>query len=1006
MERSSHPMSSPGSGLLSAGAVTFVPGEPARSSWFACWNPDDPGGLLSALESNEWGAVDVTVLVPAKRGVRAATVATRRLDMGPAIEALAALGRADDAVPSAHAWADVVRFALLLMAEGRVLPWISPDGYDTWRVDPLSDEHRRTVQALASALPFEAYAVPVNGDRSSRRRLVGDPVYAVRSVLDAVADRFLRTPAAPRVGSLRLFADPEPTRAYHLRPWVHDLAVAHCAGCRLVIDMEPAAGPAGDRPEPTSSAFADQGSVAWTGRFRLRGVDDPSLMVDVDRFWAAPSEITSRFGYEAELVLLTGLRTVAGLVPGCDDVLGDQAPGEVSLDDHQLEVLLNRLDALADRGVEVRWPVDLVAPRLERRLVASVSAPAGSLRTVVDLERLLTVDWEFLLDGVPLTMEELRVLGQAKRALVPVRGRWIRLDPATRRRLTAPTPGLSAVDVLASVLARGVAADGGENAGGPSDGGDAGGLRSEAEPEHEHRAAISVTAEPARWIRRVADLSRPRPHSEPLGLRAELRPYQRRGLGWMADLVLLGLGGCLADDMGLGKTVQVLALHCLLAERGSDSGGDESGPAADRAPTLVVAPTSLLANWTREAARFAPDIPVRVYHGQARDLDGLKPDELVVTSYGVVRSDVEALMTVDWGLVVADEAQQVKNPRSSTAKALRRVPSRARIALTGTPVENRLSELWSIMDWAVPGLLGPLATFRRLTAVPVERDGDATATERLTRVLEPFLLRRRKSDPAIAPELPEKIEGDMIVPLTPEQATLYRAEVDETLAQVGRAEGIQRRGLVLALLTRLKQITNHPAQYLGEAGPLDGRSGKLEALDDVLTAAVDSGESALIFTQYVAMGRLLERHLSAGGHRVGFVHGGLSAGARQRLVDRFQARELGVLVLSLKAAGTGLNLTAATTVIHYDRWWNPAVEDQATDRAYRIGQTDTVTVHRLVTQGTVEDRVAELLGAKRELADRVIGEITANGEGWIGDLDDAELARLVDLGDLGVGGAP
>ncbi len=994
MERLSHGMSSPESGLLSAGAVTFVPGEPARSSWFACWNPDDPGGLLSAFESDEGEAVDVTVLVPAKRGVRATMVATRRLDMGCAIDALAALGRADDAVASAHAWADVVRFALLLVAEGRVLPWISPDGYDTWRVDPLSYDHRRTVQALAAALPFEAHAVPVNGDRSSGRRLVGDPAFAVRSVLDAVADRFLRTPAAPRVGSLRLFADPEPTRAYHLRPWVHDLAVAHCAGCRLVIDMEPAAEPAGVRPGP-SSALADQGPGAWTGRFRLRGVDDPSLMVDADRFWSAPSEITSRFGDEAELVLLTGLRTVAELVPGCDDVLGDQAPGEVSLDDHQLEVLLDRLDALADRGVEVRWPVDLVAPRLERRLVASVSAPAGSLQTVFDLERLLTVDWEFLLDGVPLTVEELRVLGQAKRALVPVRGRWIRLDPGTRRRLTAPPPGLSAVEVLASVLARGVAAGGADTADGASDGGGEDGLWFQTEPEHDGPAAISVTAEPARWIRRVAELSRPRPQPEPLGLRAELRPYQRRGLGWMADLVSLGLGGCLADDMGLGKTIQVLALHCLLAERGSGSGGDESGPG--HAPTLVVAPTSLLANWKREAARFAPDIPVRVYHGQARDLDGLKPDELVVTSYGVVRSDIEFLMAVDWGLVVADEAQQAKNPRSSTAKALRRVPSRARIALTGTPVENRLSELWSIMDWAVPGLLGPLATFRRLTAVPVERDGDATATDRLTRVLEPFLLRRRKSDPAIAPELPEKIEGDMIVPLTPEQATLYRAEVDETLAQVGRAEGIQRRGLVLALLTRLKQITNHPAQYLGEAGPVDGRSGKLEALDDVLTAAVDSGEAALVFTQYVAMGRLLERHLSAGGHRVGFVHGGLSAGARQRLVDRFQAGELGVLVLSLKAAGTGLNLTAATTVIHYDRWWNPAVEDQATDRAYRIGQTDTVTVHRLVTQGTVEDRVAELLGAKRELADRVIGEITADGEAWIGDLDDAELARLVDL---------
>jgi SNF2 family DNA or RNA helicase len=442
----------------------------------------------------------------------------------------------------------------------------------------------------------------------------------------------------------------------------------------------------------------------------------------------------------------------------------------------------------------------------------------------------------------------------------------------------------------------------------------------------------------------------------------------------------LGLGGCLADDMGLGKTVQVIALH--LHRRSLEAG-----------PTLVVCPTSLLGNWERELARFAPDVPVRRYHGGDRHLEELAADEVVLVTYGVVRRDRAVLAEVGWGLVVADEAQHAKNPLSRTARELRAIQAPARVALTGTPVENRLTELWSILDWTTPGLLGPLERFRRSLAVPVERYRDAAATERLARMVRPFLLRRRKSDPRIAPELPAKTETDRVVPLTPEQATLYEAVVRETLAKIAASEGIERRGLVLGLLTALKQICNHPAQYLHEAAPLPGRSGKLAALDELLDVILAEGEAALVFSQYVEMCRLIRAHLADRGVPTLFLHGRVPARRREELVARFQDGGAAVFLLSLKAGGVGLNLTRATHVVHYDRWWNPAVEDQATDRAYRIGQDRPVQVHRLVTEGTLEDRIAALLASKRGLAEAVVGA----GEAWITELSDAELAELVSL---------
>jgi SNF2 family DNA or RNA helicase len=432
--------------------------------------------------------------------------------------------------------------------------------------------------------------------------------------------------------------------------------------------------------------------------------------------------------------------------------------------------------------------------------------------------------------------------------------------------------------------------------------------------------------------------------------------------------------------MGLGKTIQVIALH--LHRRATIQG-----------PTVVVCPASLLGTWQREVGRFAPDVPVRRFHGGGRHLHDLALDEIVLTTYGVALRDTEILSTVHWGLIVADEAQHAKNPHSRTARHLRELKAPARIALTGTPVENRLSELWSIMDWTSPGLLGHLESFTRRIAVPIERHRDPEVTARFATTMRPFLLRRKKSDPTIAPELPPKIETDRIVPLTAEQVTLYEAVVQETMALIAAAEGIERAGLVFKLLTALKQICNHPAQYLRQPGPLPGRSGKLAALDDLLEVIVAGGESMLVFTQYAQMGTLLQQHLDARGIRSLFLHGRTPVHRREEMVDEFQRGRVPVFLLSLKAGGTGLTLTRATHVLHYDRWWNPAVEDQATDRAYRIGQDRTVQVHRLIAEGTLEDRIAELLESKRDLAEAVVG----SGEQWITELSDKELAELVSL---------
>ncbi|WP_043493900.1 DEAD/DEAH box helicase, partial [Streptomyces viridosporus] len=689
---------------------------------------------------------------------------------------------------------------------------------------------------------------------------------------------------------------------------------------------------------------------------QVHSLADPTLVADAADLWAGGAD--GAFGPRARVDAALAVRRAARVWPPLDR-LGDQdVPDVLALSEDELNDLLGAAAGrLAAAGVAVHWPRDLAQDLTATAVVRPAPGSATDGTGFFESEDLLRFGWQLALGGDPLTEAEMDALAEAHRPVVRLRDQWVLVDPALVRKARGRDLGLlDPVDALSVALT------------------------GRAEVDGETVEAVPAGALAALRDRLTAGV---RPAEPPPGLAATLRDYQLRGLAWLDLMTSLGLGGCLADDMGLGKTITLIALHLKRART---------------EPTLVVCPASLLGNWQREIARFAPGVPVRRFHGPDRTLDDLDGG-FVLTTYGTMRSAAPALAARTWGMVVADEAQHVKNPHSATAKALRTIKTPARVALTGTPVENNLSELWALLDWTTPGLLGPLKSFRARHARAVETGEDEEAAERLARLVRPFLLRRRKFDPGIVPELPPKTETDHPVPLTREQAALYEAVVRESLLAIESAQGMGRRGLVLKLLTSLKQICDHPALYLKEeharagGGRLAARSGKLALLDELLDTLLAEDGSALVFTQYVGMARLITAHLAERAVPVDLLHGGTPVPERERMVDRFQSGATPVLVLSLKAAGTGLNLTRAGHVVHFDRWWNPAVEEQATDRAYRIGQTQPVQVHRLITEGTVEDRIAEMLQSKRALADAILG----SGEVALTELSDRDLSDLVSL---------
>ncbi|MGW2106364.1 DEAD/DEAH box helicase [Streptomyces sp. NPDC001948] len=918
-------------------AAVFLPGEPARLGRLLLWQP---AGAAAAEGAAPIGVETDTVelVLPHGRSVRRRKVTGHAL---PAALAVAALTGAQPPNPSAAAWQAAARLALRLLADGRLHPALTPAGYDTWQAGPFTAAQRQNLDALAAAFPPHAHCLPEPGPPPVR---IAEPTALVRQFCDAVADDLVRTPAAPLAMGALPYAWRETRAVPALREWAEETATAFTADVGVSLRVDP--------PEGRRRVFR---AVP-----QLHTAADPGLVVEAARLWSEPDEVERLLGPRAETETLLALRRGARAWPPLQRLLRDTAPDELRLsDDEVLDLLGDATDTLRSAGIDVHWPRELVKALTATAEIGQRTAPGSSAGGLLGADALLDFRWQISLGGEPLTEAEMDALAETRRPLVRLRDQWVVADPklvarVRRRRMEPLTP----MEALSATLTGEVERDG----------------------EQIPCEAVGALDD---LVARIRDPESRTPAPQPAALKAMLRDYQRRGLAWLAEMCELGLGGCLADDMGLGKTITLLALHL---HRQTDP--------ATAGPTLVACPASLLGNWEREAARFAPSTPVRRYHGGERHLDDLVDDEIVLVTYGVLRHDREALAGSDWSLIAADEAQHVKNPYAVTARELRAVPARARVALTGTPVENNLSELWALLDWTTPGLLGPLAAFRDRHARAIESGEDPEAAGRLSRLVRPFLLRRRKSDPGIAPELPAKTETERVVALTAEQAGLYEAVVRETMAKIEESEGIARRGLVLKLLTGLKQICNHPAQYLRQSTPLGGRSGKLDLLDELLGTITAEGESVLVFTQYKQMATLLEKHLAEHGTPTLFLHGGTPVARREEMVERFQRGEVPVFLLSLKAAGTGLNLTRATHVVHYDRWWNPAVEDQATDRAYRIGQDRPVQVHKLIAEGTVEDKVAQLLESKRTLADAVVG----SGEAALTELSDADLAELVALG--------
>ena len=772
---------------------------------------------------------------------------------------------------------------------------------------------------------------------------------ATRSALEAISARRVY-PALDADGRdcWRLAADIDASQTDFLDAVAN--AMLRPPGARLVVGDAPYAGPArmlGTDAAQWADRCAEAADPTPPGPMSVR-IHLPADEKPDDKPTLRAELRADHLGHAEHRVL----RRATRCWPPLERIRRD---GEIRGED-AVELLGPAGEQLAAHGITVEWPSDLVSGLgasvvLRSRTTASPSALSG----LGDAH----LNWQLILDDDPLSETEVTAVAAAADGLVRLRERWVLIDPATARRASERDLGeLTTAQALSAALTGQIAIDGQD-------------------------VPCTAAGRLADLIGTLRDAGTQDPIDMPEGLNAMLRGYQRRAVQWLARTTELGFGALLADDMGLGKTLMVIAFHLHRAT----------------GPTLVVCPASLLANWEREFARFAPNVPLHRYHGPGRSLDDFIPGQVIVTTYGTLLRDADRLAAIRWDVVVADEAQQVKNHRSQAARALRSIPAGARIAVTGTPVENSLSELWAILDWTNPGLFGTLTVFRERYGRAAEREADGDAARRLGRLITPFLLRRRKTDPGVAPELPDKVVSDRFVQLTGEQAALYKAATAGTLARIEASAGIARRGQVLRLLQSLRQICNSPAHFLRQSA--DGwdadaeasRSGKLQALEELMDALTSAGDAALIFTGYVSMGHLLRAHLLARGVPAEFLHGGTPTAQRQEIVDRFQSGQGHALILSVRAAGTGLNLTRAGHVIHFDLPWNPAVEDQATDRAHRIGQHRTVNVHHLMAEGTVEDRISALLERKRELTQAVL----ASGESALTELDDGELRALVSL---------
>ncbi len=930
-------------------------------------------------------------------------------------------------------WSHVARWSLDLLARSKFLPGLeSVDSMTVARWQPLLDSavdqvrlkhfadrmpivcrlYQQEADTLPTALPADtphpsagtplAIALPTSPQGLLHAFLRGTLDAQIRLLASQLS--WATTTEKPASGAAKAVAVTSP-----VREWLHALA-------------QPIAGINAGGLESLTAALAtwtaplqyqgiqhlfrtclylhppQPGQSQWQLEYFLQAADDSEFLVSAPTIWGNPVE---RLQYRGRTIdrpqetLLMGLGLASRLYAPIEPSLQEPRPQFCPLTAQQAYDFLKTVTwRLQDSGLGVVLPPSLSnqggwASRLGLKIQAQ-SAKLNKGQVRLGLQSLLNFRWELSIGGQSLSKAEFDRLVALNAPLVEINGEWVELRPQDIR--AAQTFFASRKDQTALSLEDALRISTGDT------------QTIEKLPvvSFEASGPLQELITTLSGNRQIEALPTPR------RFRGELRPYQSRGVGWLAFLEQWGLGACLADDMGLGKTIQLIAFLLYLKEQKTLEH-----------PTLLVCPTSVLGNWEREVKKFGPDLVTFLYHGDKRPqgkafVKAAQGKDLIITSYALIYRDLKDLQSISWQGIVLDEAQNIKNPDAKQSQAVRQLDAQFRIALTGTPVENRLSELWSILDFLNPGYLGPKNFFQRRFATPIERYGDTASLQTLRSLVQPFLLRRLKTDRDIIQDLPDKQEMTVFCGLSSEQASLYQHTVDQSLKEIEAAEGIQRKGIILALLVKLKQICNHPALYLkesdggagtrGRAGrettlltaqsAFQSRSGKLQRLEEMLEEAVAEGDRALIFTQFAEWGKLLKAHLEQQlGRETLFLYGSTPKKQREEMVDRFQHDPQGprIFILSLKAGGVGLNLTRANHVFHFDRWWNPAVENQATDRVFRIGQTRNVQVHKFVCNGTLEEKVHELIESKKALAENVIGA----GENWLTELDTDALRDLL-----------
>ncbi len=901
-------------------------------------------------------------------------------------------------------WAEALRFAASMVAQQQFLPGLTAaaDGHRAaW--DPVfigMDAER--LAGLARRMPGAARAL---SDQSVAAPPEKPAITVLRQIVAVLVDHLVRTaspgppaPATRRRRNKPVFDSVHESWLHALKSmegivygdapdlselaaqvlnWRRPIAVSASSPYRLCFRLEEPEGPG-----ITTDEDADNPGDAWYVRYLLQPHEDPSLLIPVEGAWQSGASLFSalqRNGANVPEFRLSSLGQASSICPPVAASLEKAKPAGYALDAAQAhEFLTQEAAALEQAGYGVMLPAWWTRKGTKARLSVQANAktPAMQGGSGLSLETIVQFNWEVALGDQRINLDELEALAQLKAPLVRFRGQWVELNASEIQAAIdfwkeRGTDEATFRDIVRMALG--------------------------AEESRQGLDFIGVKA--VGWIGMLLEQLEGQAGFEelppPEDFSGTLRPYQVRGYSWLSFLRQLGLGACLADDMGLGKTVQTLA---LIQQDWKTNGGR---------PVLLVCPTSVINNWKKEAARFTPRLPLLVHHGAGRKRGKAFHREagrnaIVVSSYGTLQRDVNFLQETHWGGVVLDEAQKIKNSETRQALAARALPADYRIALTGTPVENNVGDLWSVMEFLNPGFLGTQGAFKRNFFTPIQAERDQGAAERLKRVTGPFILRRHKTDKSIISDLPEKLETKVFCSLTREQASLYASVLKEMEETLESAEGIQRRGLVLGVLSKLKQVCNHPAQFLGDNSSISGRSGKLTRLIEMLKEVIEVGDRALVFSQFSEMGGILQRHLQeVFGRETLFLHGGVPRRQRDRMVERFQNERGGppVFVLSLKAGGTGLNLTSANHVFHFDRWWNPAVENQATDRVFRIGQARNVQVHKFICAGTLEERIDEMIERKQEVAEQVVGA----DEAWLTELSNEGLREILALSRESVG---